>query len=219
MTVLTEEWLPNHVFLTLSSVSCKLMAWLHSCSTSYLLCLSRATAFRLSTAWRWGLTQRACSFTVTNSFLLKCPGRKFNDSVPMGFPYSHDYDVHPLDVLFRAAVYAIGRRNPRPCVDCGKTHPYDQLKTPATAADYLPRRDKPLASVKALVIAVQRAMVFVCFLPATVVPPAWTYGPRPSYYMFKEQSPNAAAVPHSYTRCAPKLVCYPPAVCLVKVHR
>ena len=150
------------------------MASSRSRSTSHLLCHSRTTALHLSTAWRLCPTSRVCTF-VAFSVLFKRLGRILNDSVPVGFLCSHDHDVHPSRVFLRAAVLTLGWRNPRPLLDCCKARPYDQLTTPATAADCRPPRDQPSALAKALMFAVRRAMIFARFLRATVVPPACIY--------------------------------------------
>ena len=98
-----------------------------------------------------GLTLRACIFIVTFPFLFKRTGGVLNDSVPVGLSCSHGRDVQPSRVFLWSAVIAIVWRSPRLFVDCGKTHPHDQLAAPAAAAYYRPPRDEKSAYAKALV--------------------------------------------------------------------
>ena len=134
MMVLKKGGLPNDAFLTLSGVSFKLIVKLSSRSISNLLYRSRMVAFRPSIFSRLGLTPRACTFTVTFPFLFKRTSGIQTDSVPVGLPCSHSRVVYPSRVFLCLAVFAIGWLNPRLCVDCGKTRPYDPLTTPAANA-------------------------------------------------------------------------------------
>ena len=106
--------------------------------------------------------------------------RDLNDSALVGLLCSHGCDVHPSHVFLWSAVFAIGWLSPRPCGDCGKAHPYDQLSTPAATAYYRSPRDQTSAPAKSLGIAIQHIMVFARFLRATVVSSACTYALRPS---------------------------------------
>ena len=105
-----------------------------------------------------------------------------------------------------SAVFAIGWLSPRPCGDCSKTRPCNQLSTPAAVAYYRSPRDQTSAPAKALGIAIQHIMVFARLLRATVVSPTCTYALRPSSSTYQEQVPDAGAVLHLHTFCAPKLV-------------
>ena len=137
MMVLQKWWLPIDAFLTLSGVFFKLIVALRSRSMSYLLYHARMIAFRPLTFCRLDLTPRVWIFIVKFPFFFKRTGGVLNDSVPVGLSYSHGLDVHhPSRVILCSAVFAIGWLSPRPCVDCGKARPYDQLTTPAAAAYY-----------------------------------------------------------------------------------
>ena len=57
-----------------------------------------------------------------------------------------------------SAVFAIGWLSPRPCGDCGKARPYDQLSTPPAAAYYRSPRDQTSAPAKALGTAIQHIL-------------------------------------------------------------
>ena len=114
----------------------------------------------------------------------------------MGLLCSHGCDVHPSRVFLWSAVFSIGWLSPRPCGDCGKAHPYDQLSTPAAAAYYRSPRDQTSAPAKSLGIAIQHIMVFARFLRATVASSACTYAstknrpPTPALcYIFRPAAP------------------------------
>ena len=119
-------------------------------------------------------------FAVTFPILFKRTSGVLNNTVPAGLLCSHGRHVHPSRVFLWSAVFEIGWHSPRPCVDCGKAYPYNQLTTPAAVAYYHPPRDQTSTQAKGLVIAIQPIMVFARFLRTTVVPPACTYALSPS---------------------------------------